>query len=251
MGRRLPRKSRRRMRPSPDSPGQHCGLDRLVRRVQLYRLHVVRVVGRASGETGGSRGGSGLGSVGPAYPPVALEQRLGQIVQLPMLLVLVRMHASEKLLALQRDQCVNQDSRTDWAAKRASNFLSVEATFAVSKRLRVARYLGKHGAFDVSDRGHRSSVSRTVKKLKRPRRRSVIHRQSSGSGGRPVHFFGAINDAIADGRGKGAVMDWARILAYVTGTVGQELLARNEYLAAENRAVKPRGRAAARCRRVA
>ena len=28
-------------------------------------------------------------------------------------------------------------------------------------------------------------------------------------------------------------MDWARILAYVTGTVEQELLGRNEYLAAE------------------
>ena len=28
-------------------------------------------------------------------------------------------------------------------------------------------------------------------------------------------------------------MDWARILAHVTGTVDQELLARNEYLAAE------------------
>ena len=27
-------------------------------------------------------------------------------------------------------------------------------------------------------------------------------------------------------------MDWARILAYVTGTVDQELLARNKYLAA-------------------
>jgi putative transposase len=33
-------------------------------------------------------------------------------------------------------------------------------------------------------------------------------------------------------------MTWARILAYVTGTVGQELLARNEYLAAENRILK-------------
>ena len=30
-------------------------------------------------------------------------------------------------------------------------------------------------------------------------------------------------------------MDWARILAYVTGTVDQELLLRNEYLATENR----------------
>ena len=33
-------------------------------------------------------------------------------------------------------------------------------------------------------------------------------------------------------------MDWARILAYVTGTVDQELLARNEYLAAGNRIIK-------------
>jgi hypothetical protein len=33
-------------------------------------------------------------------------------------------------------------------------------------------------------------------------------------------------------------MDWARMLAYATGTVDQELLARNEYLAAENRILK-------------
>src|SRR6478672_8727602 len=33
-------------------------------------------------------------------------------------------------------------------------------------------------------------------------------------------------------------MDWARILAYVSGTVDQELLARIEYLAAENRILK-------------
>jgi transposase len=33
-------------------------------------------------------------------------------------------------------------------------------------------------------------------------------------------------------------MDWARILAYITGTVDQELLLRNEYLAAENRILK-------------
>jgi hypothetical protein len=33
-------------------------------------------------------------------------------------------------------------------------------------------------------------------------------------------------------------MDWARMLAYVNGTVDQELLARNEYLTAENRIVK-------------
>jgi putative transposase len=33
-------------------------------------------------------------------------------------------------------------------------------------------------------------------------------------------------------------MDWVHILAYVTGMVDQELLTRNEYLAAENRILK-------------
>ena len=33
-------------------------------------------------------------------------------------------------------------------------------------------------------------------------------------------------------------MVWARMLAYITGTVDQELLLRNEYLAAENRMLK-------------
>src|SRR5713226_7743204 len=33
-------------------------------------------------------------------------------------------------------------------------------------------------------------------------------------------------------------MEWARILAYITGTVDQELLLRNEYLVAENRLLK-------------
>jgi hypothetical protein len=36
----------------------------------------------------------------------------------------------------------------------------------------------------------------------------------------------------------GGFMDWARILAYITGTVDQELLLRNEYLVAENRILK-------------
>ena len=30
-------------------------------------------------------------------------------------------------------------------------------------------------------------------------------------------------------------MDWRRVLAYITGTVDDELLLRNEYLVAENR----------------
>ncbi len=33
-------------------------------------------------------------------------------------------------------------------------------------------------------------------------------------------------------------MEWARILAYITGTVDQELRLRNEYLTAENRILK-------------
>jgi hypothetical protein len=33
-------------------------------------------------------------------------------------------------------------------------------------------------------------------------------------------------------------MEWARILAYISGSVDQELLLRNEYLAAENRVLR-------------
>jgi putative transposase len=33
-------------------------------------------------------------------------------------------------------------------------------------------------------------------------------------------------------------MLWARMLAYISGTVDQELLLRNEYLAAENRILR-------------
>jgi putative transposase len=33
-------------------------------------------------------------------------------------------------------------------------------------------------------------------------------------------------------------MEWTRILAYITGSVDQELLLRNEYLAAENRILR-------------
>jgi hypothetical protein len=39
----------------------------------------------------------------------------------------------------------------------------------------------------------------------------------------------------------GGRMYWARILAFVTGMVDQELLARNEYLAAENRRLRRKG----------
>ena len=33
-------------------------------------------------------------------------------------------------------------------------------------------------------------------------------------------------------------MEWTRILAYITGSMDQELLLRNEYLAAENRILR-------------
>ena len=49
--------------------------------------------------------------------------------------------------------------------------------------------------------------------------------------------FGTARDAAVDDRA-GAVMDWALILAYAKVTVDQELLARNEYLAADNRILK-------------
>ena len=38
---------------------------------------------------------------------------------------------------------------------------------------------------------------------------------------------------------RGGRMDWVRLLPFVTGMVDQELLARNEYLAAENRILRP------------
>ena len=38
----------------------------------------------------------------------------------------------------------------------------------------------------------------------------------------------------------GIAMDWVRILVYITGTVDQQLLLRNEYLVAENRIFKAR-----------
>ena len=37
-------------------------------------------------------------------------------------------------------------------------------------------------------------------------------------------------------------MIWARMLAYITGSVDQELLLRNEYLAAETRILRAKGR---------
>src|SRR5260370_2910165 len=77
-----------------------------------------------------------------------------------------------------------------------------------------------------------------VKKLNRRRSPRVKQGWHSGAGACPVEFWGRSTTPFAEGRGRGLGMDWARMLAYVTGTVDQELLARNEYLAAENRIMK-------------
>jgi hypothetical protein len=52
------------------------------------------------------------------------------------------------------------------------------------------------------------------------------------------YSFATINGAHCGLDGRGRLLDLARILAYVTGTVDQELLARNEYLVTENRIQK-------------
>jgi hypothetical protein len=44
-------------------------------------------------------------------------------------------------------------------------------------------------------------------------------------------------------------MIWARMLAYIIGTVDQELLLRNEYLAVENRIPNQRQVLVIRCRK--
>ncbi len=48
----------------------------------------------------------------------------------------------------------------------------------------------------------------------------------------------AYNTDLVSGPRAEEEMDWARILAYITGTVDQELLSRNEYLSTENRILK-------------
>src|ERR1700710_58785 len=70
--------------------------------------------------------------------------------------------------------------------------------------------------------------------------RAVLPSWRSRAACRPLHFLGRSMAPIADrrARGEGKLMEFARMLACVTGTVDQELLARNEYLAAENRILK-------------
>src|SRR3984893_13689849 len=52
-----------------------------------------------------------------------------------------------------------------------------------------------------------------------------------------ARFFGDRRRPLIGGQ-KGELMEWARIMACITGTVDRELLLRNEYLIAENRILK-------------
>jgi hypothetical protein len=69
-----------------------------------------------------------------------------------------------------------------------------------------------------------------VKKLKLLEGRAVIPSRRSLSACRPLGFWGDRPLPLRIGGQKGELMEWARILAYITGTVDQELLLRNEYL---------------------
>jgi hypothetical protein len=73
-----------------------------------------------------------------------------------------------------------------------------------------------------------------VKICKRQESQEVIPLARSFIAYSPVHFVGIEDVHFADGGRKGELMEWARLLAYITGTVNQELLLRNECLAAEN-----------------
>jgi Homeodomain-like domain len=84
-----------------------------------------------------------------------------------------------------------------------------------------------------SDLAALAQKCRMVKKLKLRKGRAFIPSRRRLAGRRPLGFFGDRRRPLIGGQ-KGELMEWARILAYITGTVDQELLLRNEYLAAEN-----------------
>jgi putative transposase len=77
-----------------------------------------------------------------------------------------------------------------------------------------------------------------VKKLKLEEGRALIPSRRSLRACRPLRIWGDRLLPLRIGGQKGELMEWARILAYITGTVDQELLLRNEYLVAENRILK-------------
>src|SRR5450830_1913635 len=86
---------------------------------------------------------------------------------------------------------------------------------------------------------HIFRITRMAKKLKLQESRVVISSERGLAAHRRLRFFERSVVPIVDRRANGGRrMEWARILAYITGTVDQELLLRNEYLAAENRILR-------------
>jgi hypothetical protein len=77
--------------------------------------------------------------------------------------------------------------------------------------------------------------SRMVKKLKLLEGAQLSHPGVAGPRVVRYVFWGDRRRSLR-WRSKGVA--WARMLAYITGTVDQELLLRNEYLVAENRILK-------------
>jgi hypothetical protein len=77
-----------------------------------------------------------------------------------------------------------------------------------------------------------------AKKLNLQESRVVISCLYSLTACRPVEFWGDQWRRSWIREQEGENMEWTRILAYITGTVDQELLLRNEYLAAENGILK-------------
>src|SRR5450759_4191785 len=108
----------------------------------------------------------------------------------------------------------------------------------------AAKYRWRVGAIDMMDlrRSMQSSHPRRprmAKKLKLQESRVVISSERGLAAHRRLRFFERSVVPIVDRRANGGRrMEWARILAYITGTVDQELLLRNEYLAAENRILR-------------
>src|SRR5215468_9427312 len=82
------------------------------------------------------------------------------------------------------------------------------------------------------------SVPRMAKKFARQESWAVYATQRWARRALSVTLFGAINGGHCEPAGMGELMEWARILAYISGTVDQELLLRNEYLAAENQILR-------------
>jgi hypothetical protein len=94
---------------------------------------------------------------------------------------------------------------------------------------------GSNEAFEVLVRRHQARPLRVAWRFTRNLRDAEdITSSHSRSLKSQKHVQSGFDDQVQGGSG----MIWARMLAYITGTADQELLLRNEYLAAENRILR-------------